>query len=76
MECIFTALIPVVAVIIIVITAKRIASHTFRCKNCSAEFKITPSNVLVTSHYKKEYMLTCPCCKTKDWCIALPENNR
>ena len=69
MEYLVAAIIPVVAVITVVIVAKRIASHTFICKNCSAEFKIAPLKVLVTSHCDNEYMLECPCCKTKDWCI-------
>ena len=76
MEFLFTALIPVIAVIIIVITVKRIASHTFRCENCSAEFTISPSKAIVATHYGNEYNLVCPCCETKGWCVALPENNR
>ena len=68
MELIFTILIPVAAVALIVILAMRIASHVFRCKNCSAEFKIKWMQVLITEHSDNEYMLVCPHCKKKAWC--------
>ena len=45
MEYLFAVLIPIVAVAIIVIIAKRIASHTFKCKHCSNEFNIKWSKV-------------------------------
>ena len=44
MEYLFTLLIPIVAVTIVVILAKHIASHTFKCKHCSKEFHIKWSN--------------------------------
>ena len=68
MKYFFLALIPIVAIAIIVILAKRISSHTFKCKHCSKEFGIKWFNVIVTMHSDNEYMLTCPHCKTKDWC--------
>ena len=68
MEHLFTVLIPIVAVAIVVILAKRIASHTFKCKHCSTEFSIKWHKVIVTEHSDNEYMLVCPCCNTKDWC--------
>ena len=68
MEYLFAVLIPIVAVAIIVILAKRIASHTFKCKHCSKEFNINWSKVVVTEHSDNEYMLVCPYCNTKDWC--------
>ena len=68
MEYLFTLLIPIVAVTIVVILAKHIASHTFKCKHCSKEFHIKWSKVIVTEHFDNEYMLVCPHCKTKDWC--------
>ena len=40
MENLFTVLIPIAAVVIIVAVAMRIATHTFKCKRCSKEFKI------------------------------------
>ena len=48
MEYLFTLLIPIVAVTIVVILAKHIASHTFKCKHCSKEFHIKWSKVIVT----------------------------
>lgn len=68
MEHVLTVLIPAIAVTIVVISAKHIASHTFQCKHCSKEFKIKWSKVIVTEHSDKEYLLVCPYCKTKDWC--------
>lgn len=64
----FAALIPTIAVAIVVILAKRIASHTFICKQCSKEFCIKWSKVIVTEHSDNEYLLVCPYCKTKGWC--------
>ena len=74
MEYLFTLLIPTVAVTIVVILAKRIASHTFKCKHCAKEFHIKWSKVLVTEHSDNEYMLVCPHCKTKDWCPEQTKN--
>lgn len=73
MECLYTALILIVAAATIMILAKHIASHTFKCKHCSKEFSITWSKVVVTEHSGNEYMLLCPYCKTKDWCIEQPK---
>ena len=69
MELFFTILIPIAAVAIVAILAIIIASHNFKCKHCSAEFKIKWTKVLYTAHSSNEYMLECPCCKVKDWCI-------
>lgn len=68
MKYFLIALIPIVAAVIIVILARRAASHTFKCKHCSEEFNIKWSKVVVTEHSGNEYMLTCPYCETKDWC--------
>ena len=72
MEYFFTALIPVLAVICIVIVAKRIASHAFRCKHCSHKFHIPWQKVLFSIHSGDDYMLVCPHCNTKDWCVKTP----
>ena len=68
MEYLLVVLIPIVAVAIIVIIAKRIAAHTFKCKHCSKEFSIKWLKAVVTEHSGNEYVLECPYCKTKDWC--------
>lgn len=73
MEYFFFILIPVVAVAVIVILAKCITSHNFKCKHCSKEFNIKWPKIIVTEHIDNEYMLICPYCKTKDWCIAQPK---
>lgn len=72
MEYLFAVLIPIIAVAIVVVLAKRIASHTFKCKHCSSEFSIKWSKVIVAEHSDNEYMLVCPHCKTKDWCTEQP----
>lgn len=69
----FTALIPVIAVVIIIIVAKQIASHTFKCKHCSNVFHIKWSKVLLTEHSDNEYLLVCPHCKVKGWYAAEPK---
>ena len=76
MEYLFAALIPIVAVVIVVVLAKRIASHTFKCKHCSEEFGIKWFKVIVTEHSDDEYMLVCPNCKAKDWCIEQSKHSR
>lgn len=68
MEYLFAVLIPVVAVAVVVILAKRVASHAFKCRHCSKTFSIKWYKVIVTEHSDNEYMLECPYCKAKDWC--------
>jgi len=73
MKYLLTALILIAAAAIIVILAKRIASHTFRCRHCSKDFNIKWTRVVVTEHSDNEYMLVCPYCETKDWCTQQPK---
>ena len=68
MEYVFTLLMPLIAVVVIYIIYKRIASHTFVCKCCNKEFSIKWYQVLVSEHSGNEYKLVCPYCKTKGWC--------
>lgn len=72
MEYLLIFLIPTVAAAIIVILAKRIAAHSFKCKHCSKMFHIKWTKVIVTEHSENEYKLLCPHCKTKDWCTEQP----
>ena len=72
MEYLLIFLIPTVAAAIIVILAKRIAAHSFKCKHCSKMFRIKWTKVIVTEHSENEYKLLCPHCKTKDWCTEQP----
>ena len=76
MEFLFIALIPVVSAVIVVILARRIASHTFKCNNCLKDFRIKWSRVLTAEHSDGEYMLVCPHCKTKDWCTEQPKDDQ
>jgi len=69
MEFFFIILIFIAATATVMILAKRIASHTFKCKHCSKMFNIKWSKVVVTEHLGNEYMLLCPYCKTKGWCM-------
>ena len=73
MEYLAAILIPVIAVGVVVICAKRIASHSFRCKHCNQSFTIPWTKVLVTEHSENAYRLTCPHCSTKDWCTQEPK---
>jgi hypothetical protein len=69
-----TVLIILTAALVVILVAKNIASHEFKCKHCSSEFNIRWYKVLVTVHSAKEYMLECPFCHTKDWCTEQPKN--
>lgn len=73
MEGLLAVLIPVAAVVIVVISAKCIASHTFKCNHCSKEFHIKWLKVVVTEHSDNEYMMTCPYCNTTGWCTEQPK---
>ncbi len=73
MEWLFAVLIPIAAIAVIVIVAKSIALHSFRCKHCSKEFKIEWPRVIITEHSGNEYRLVCPYCQKKDWCSAQVE---
>ena len=74
MYIILTVLICIIAVAIVVLTAKNIASHKFKCKHCSIEFRIKWTKVIITEHSGNKYMLTCPFCKIKDWCTEEESN--
>ena len=74
MEYLFLSLIAVAAAAIaVILAAKSIASHTFKCKHCSGEFGIKWYKVIVTEHSDDEYMLVCPHCQTKGWCTQQPK---
>ena len=75
MEYLFTALIPIIAVTIIVMLAKHIAAHRFKCPRCGEEFHIQWQKVIVTEHSGSNYMLVCPHCKAKGWCAKQPGNH-
>ena len=68
MENIFTILIPIIALATIVIIAKRISLHTFKCNHCLNQFNIKWYKVIISEHSGNEYKLVCPYCKTKSWC--------
>lgn len=68
MEIFFAVFVPFAAAIVIVALSMRIASHSFKCKNCTSEFHIKWPRVIITEHSDDEYMLVCPHCKTKGWC--------
>ena len=72
MAYLFTALIPLIALVIIVILAKRIAAHSFRCSHCGGIFRIRWQRVLITEHDGDTYLLTCPQCNTKTPCTKQP----
>ena len=44
-------------------------SNTFASVKLKDTFN---DKVIVAKHSDNEYMLACPCCKTKDWCIEQP----
>ena len=75
MEYMITILIFAVAYAVVVIIAKNIASHQFKCHHCSKSFHINWKEVITAKHSGNKYMLICPFCKTSDWCTEQPKNN-
>lgn len=73
MEYFVAGLIPIIAAAIVILLAKRIASHSFECKHCAGQFRIQWPRVIITEHSGNEYKLVCPHCQTKGWCIARPK---
>ncbi len=74
MDFLLIALSFIVAAAAVVLIAKNIASHKFKCMHCSKEFRINWFKVIITEHSGSEYRLVCPFCKTKDWCTEQPQN--
>lgn len=68
MEFLYIVIPFAVAAVVISVAAKRIASHSFKCKHCNTEFRIKWPRVIITEHSSDEYKLVCPFCNTKDWC--------
>lgn len=64
----------VAAAAVIVLIAKSIASHTFKCSHCSKAFYVTWPRIIITEHSGNAYRLTCPFCKIKDWCTEQSTN--
>ena len=69
MEFLLTALIFIAAAAIVVLAAKHVASHEFKCKHCSTTFHIKMSRAVLAEHSGDSYKLVCPHCSTKDWCM-------
>lgn len=68
MDLLIIALILLLAGAVVYLFAKNIASHNFRCRHCSREFRIAWPKAIITEHSGSEYKLVCPFCKAKDWC--------
>lgn len=74
MDFLLIALIFILAAAVVILIAKNIASHKFKCRHCSGEFRINWWKVMTTEHSGSEYKLVCPFCKIKDWCIEQPKD--
>lgn len=74
MDIMIIALVFIIAAAVIVVVAKNVASHKFKCRHCSKEFSIKWPKAIVTEHSGSEYKLVCPFCKAKDWCDEQPKN--
>ena len=74
MDIFLSIFFPAVAVVITVIIARRIASHSFKCKHCENEFYIKWPRAIITVHIDNDYKLRCPRCKRRDWCKKQPKN--
>lgn len=74
MSFLFIAFVFMLVSTVVVLAAKKTASHKFKCRHCSEEFYINWPVVIITEHSDSEYRLVCPFCKTKDWCTQQPKN--
>ncbi len=73
MDYLLIALILIMAIVVVVLIAKSISLHKFKCKHCSNEFNIKWPKIIITEHSGSEYKLVCPFCKIKDWCTEQPK---
>ncbi len=74
MDYLLIALIFIAAAVVVILIAKSISSHTFKCRHCSKDFYVKWPKIIITEHSGSEYRLECPFCKTKDWCTEQTKN--
>lgn len=74
MDFILIALIFVAAAAVVVLIAKNIASHKFKCRHCSKDFYVKWPKIIVTEHSDSAYRLVCPFCNVEDWCAEQSQN--
>ena len=65
MFIVITLIIVIAAALTVVIYLKQISKNIFRCKKCSAEFKVNWKKLLFITHYENEYNISCPKCGNK-----------
>jgi len=65
MFIVITLIIVIAAALTVVIYLKQISRNNFRCKKCSAEFKVDWKKLLFVTHYENEYNISCPKCGNK-----------
>lgn len=61
-------------VVLVIIIAKIQSGKYFLCKHCSKEFKVKWTQLVFETHALDEHKLTCPYCKTKDFCKYIEKN--
>ncbi len=62
---IVTAVVLAAAFICCALYVKQIAKHTFKCTECSKEFKTDWKKVVFAMHYENQYEIKCPHCGHK-----------
>ena len=50
MDYLLIALILIMAIVVVVLIAKSISLHKFKCKHCSNEFNIKWPKIIITEH--------------------------
>ena len=68
MQAVLIAGIWILAATIVVVLAKRTASHSFQCRHCGQKFEISWKRAIITEHSGSDYKLLCPACNVRDWC--------
>ena len=53
------------AVLAVILWARQLAKHSFRCKACAREFRVSWRRLIFTTHSYDEYSLRCPHCGSK-----------
>lgn len=64
------------AVLVLVRMGWVLSQSDFRCKRCGKSFRISWRRALWVQHFEKEYILRCPHCGQKGWCMRTASSQK
>ena len=64
------------AAFVIALVGLRLSRCSFTCKACGKTFHIPWRRALWVQHYNNEYILRCPHCGHKGWCVAVAPSEK